>query len=296
MREENEGILLSLKVDPEIVARILDDPRMSNINLNQRISELREAVGLSRVSLKKYLCAYPDVCIGMFADKVKTAKSVVMRVLKLDEQQYAAGMKRISLQTNNKAGAIFRGNFPFIVDSLREMAGLNQADLTFLFKTYPTIFTLDYKTVASHLAFLRKNIGYSQEQLRLLLLRNCRSALCGDERALILMNYFQTELDISQQGFCDLTVAHPRLFGVSLQKTLQPKINQLLDEDSWGLSRARLADVIQKAPSVLTTPAATTLKVWELMHDDLGLSKAECQDIVRKYPNLLRVIVKTLLR
>ena len=296
LREENEKILLSLNVEAEAVVRILDDPRMANIKLTERISELREAVGLSRVSLKKYLTAYPDVCIGMFSDKVKTAKSVVMRVLKVSEDEYAAGIKRILQQTNNKAGAIFRGNFPFIVDSLREMAGFTQADLTFLFNTYPTIFTLDYKTVASHLGFLRRTIGYSEEQLRLLLLRNCRSALCSDDRALALRSFFETELDISPQGFCELTVAHPRLFGVSLQSTLRPKIAQLLDDNSWGLSRERLASVIQRAPSVLTTPAATTRGVWELMHDQLGLSKTECQDVVRKFPNLLRVNQQSLQR
>jgi hypothetical protein len=176
------------------------------------------------------------------------------------------------------------------------MAGFTQADLTFLFNTYPTIFTLDYKTVASHLGFLRRTIGYSEEQLRLLLLRNCRSALCSDDRALALRSFFETELNISPQGFCELTVAHPRLFGVSLQNTLRPKISQLLDENSWGLSRERVASVIQRAPSVLTTPAATTRGVWVLMHDQLGMSKAECQDVVRKFPNLLRVNQQSLQR
>lgn len=294
LRERNEKVLHSLKVKNEIASRILDDPRMSDIELSLRIQELREAAGMTRSSLKQYLYSYPDVCIGLFADKVKTAKSVLMRVLKLTEQEYAAGVKRISLQTNNKMGTLFRGNFPFIVASLREMAGFQQQDLTFLFNNYPTIFTLDYRTVANHLEFLRYTVGYSQEQLRLLLLRNCRSALCGQERALALMSFFETELSTSSQEFCELTVAHPRLFGVSLQNTLIPKMNHMLDETSWGLSRDRLSDLIQRAPSILTTPATTTQQLWDYLHLQLHLSKDDCQDIVRKYPNLLRVNVKSL--
>jgi len=294
LRARNEQTLQSLKVDKAAALRILDDPRVSSIDLAERIAELREAVGLTRVSLKTYLTAYPDVCIGLFVDKVKTAKSVVMRVLRVSEQQYAAALKRIPLQTNNKAGAIFRGNFPFIVASLRDMAGLSDEDLTFLFNTYPTIFTLDYRTVTSHLNFLRKSMGYSQEQVRLLLLRNCRSALCGKERAAELALFFERELSISAEQFCTLSVAHPRIFGVSLAKTLRPKIQQLLDEESWGLTRDRLADVIQRAPSVLTTPASTTRKVWRFMREELGLPTADCQTLVRKYPNLLRVNLRSL--
>ena len=294
LRTRNEQTLQTLKVEKAAALRILDDPRVSSIDLAERIAELREAVGLTRVSLKTYLTAYPDVCIGLFVDKVKTAKSVVMRVLRVSEQQYAAALKRIPLQTNNKAGAIFRGNFPFIVASLRDMAGLSDKDLTFLFNTYPTIFTLDYRTVISHLNFLRKSMGYSQEQVRLLLLRNCRSALCGKERAAELALYFERELGLSAEQFCVLSVAHPRIFGVSLTKTLRPKIQQLLDEESWGLTRDRLADVIQRAPSVLTTPASTTRKVWRFMREELSLPTADCQTVVRKYPNLLRVNLRSL--
>lgn len=294
LRVQNEEALRSLKVGEEVVARILDDPRMVDVNLPSRIAELRESVGLTRTSLKVYLHSYPDVCVGFFVDRVKTAKSVVMRVIQISEKDYEEGIRRIPSQTNNKAGVLFRGSFPFIVASLRDHAGLTIEDLSFLFKKYPTIFTLDYRTVAARLVFFRATLGYSQEQLRLLLLRNCRSALCGQTRALKLMSFFADELDVSSAEFCELTVAHPRLFGVSLAKTLRPKVDHLVDAASWGIPRPRLSELVKRAPSVLTTPAATTRQLWYFLHRDLGLAKEEAQEVVRKYPNLLRVNAQAL--
>lgn len=294
LRVLNEDALRSLKVGEEAAARILDDPRMVDVNLPSRIAELRESVGLTRTSLKVYLHSYPDVCVGFFADRVKTSKSVVMRVIQISEKDYEESIRRIPSQTNNKAGVLFRGSFPFIVASLRDHAGMTIEDLSFLFKKYPTIFTLDYRTVAARLVFFRATLGYSQEQLRLLLLRNCRSALCGQARALALKSYFANELDVSSAEFCELTVAHPRLFGVSLSKTLRPKVEHLADSASWGIPRPRLSELVKRAPSVLTTPAATTRQLWHFLHVDLGLEQKEAQEVVRKYPNLLRVNAQAL--
>ena len=289
LRVINQDALQALKVGDETATRILDDPRMADVHLPRRIVELRLSVGMTRTTLKQYLNSYPDVCIGFFVDKVKTAKSVVMRVLQISEQQYDDSVKRIPSQTNNKSSVLFRGSFPFIVASLRDYAGLSTSDLSFIFVNYPTFFTLDYRTVNSHLSVLRDTFGYSKEQMRLLLLGNCRTALCGREKAVALMSFFQTELGISAAEFREMTVAHPRLLCVSIARTLQPKVDHLLDAKRWDISRPRLTDLIRRAPSVLTTPAATTRQLWYFLHNELGLTKEESQDIVRKYPNLLRV-------
>jgi len=294
LREKNERFLAKLEIIEPTISRLCDDQRLRLTDFSVRAKELRESVGLSRTTLKQYLQKYPDLCIGMFADPVKSSKSVVMRMLNVSEAQYVQSVARIQRQTNFKAGSLFRGSFSFIVASLRSTADCGDADLSFIFENYPTIFTLNHHTVASHLRFLRKTLGYSGEQVRLLLRKNARAILCSQEIYLSLRAFFSSELDLSNEQFCSITVAQPRLLSVSLANTISPKVAHLKDASTWALTKERLRTLTLNSPSIFTTPAETTEALWKLLSIDLGMCKQACQELANRFPNILRINAKAL--
>jgi len=295
LEARNRAFLSGLKLEPEVVTMIVQDERMGNVEVEERVKMLREVTGLTRATLKRYLSKYPSMVIEMFTTPVKSSKSVTVRMLGISEAEYVASLHKIGRQTNNKPGTLFRGSLPLIVATLKDptIVGLSRAQLRQVFLYYPTLYSLDEGYLARRLRHLR-NRGYSPDHLKNMLLMNPRSVLYDQRKYQELECFLKKSIGLTTSEFCEVTSRESRLISASFNETVVAKMNHLLD--TWGLPKKTLKGLVLVFPTILTTPVGTTSRLWNYLHDSLLMSAEEIRQCAIKYPGFLRSNPESLTR
>ena len=116
----NKKLLVSkFKIRPESASIILENPRMKNVDIEERILELHSTIGLTKPKLKVTLDNYPSLAVDMLSSPgnkyhyyhhyyyyhtilVKTIKSIIMRKLEITESEYAEAIRTVQKQNNNR--------------------------------------------------------------------------------------------------------------------------------------------------------------------------------------------------
>jgi hypothetical protein len=289
----------NLKTSEESLSLILCDPRMRGVEVEERVRMLREVTGITRTTLKKYIAKYPIMVVDMFTGRVKSSKSVVMKILRLSESEYVRSVEKIQRQTNNRPGTLFRGSFPLIVAILEDPVylGLNRNQVKTVFEYYPTVFTLDEAFLRKRFKFLlSRKIGYSVSELRSMLLTNGRALFYDEDRYLEKMKFFVKKLGLTTREFCKLTSQEPRLITAALNDTIVAKTHHLMSDDAWGLNHTEIKPLLLTSPTILTTPVNTTASLFLYLTNDLNMTPQQARYSVMKYPGFLKTNSKSLAR
>lgn len=264
------------------------------INIPERVDELRNETGLRLKTFKEVMERYPTLAVSLLSSEQKTSKSVIMKSLNITELEYDIGVAKCKKQSNNRAGFAFvRNNIKFLISFLKEEIECSQQDLRLLFTYYPIIYTMDLIFIQNRFHYLLHDVGYTKQQLRALLRRGARCIFYDEKRYISLLNFFNSSLGIEKDQFCTMTSDYPRLITAPLA-TLTAKVDTLKNKSLWNISDKEIGRFVQYAPGILTTPANTTLRLWEYLALELQLPPTLISKIVNRYPGLLRVNVETL--
>ena len=97
---------------------------------------------------------------------MKTSKGLLMKTFSLTEAEYSRAVRKTFAQTNNRAGPLGGSTraFKTIVTFLKRELRMTDAELSGVFKHYPTMFTLDPRHVAQRVFFLLNDQSHDQEQ------------------------------------------------------------------------------------------------------------------------------------
>jgi len=89
-----------------------------------------------------------------------------MKTFSLTEAEYSRAVRKTFAQTNNRAGPLGGSTraFKTIVTFLKRELRMTDAELSGVFKHYPTMFTLDPRHVAQRVFFLLNDENHDEEQ------------------------------------------------------------------------------------------------------------------------------------
>ncbi|KAK9800893.1 hypothetical protein WJX73_007389 [Symbiochloris irregularis] len=163
--------------------------------------------------------------------------------------------------------------------------GLRQADIKQLMRReYMSMFAVSAPTLQRRLRFLRDEGGFDLEQLRALMCRwpPCMSYAAKHWRE--HMAYFQS-LGVTPAMMPQVIIKAPQLFaGLSLENTLRPRVQHLLD--MTRLPESALPQVLLRGAAVLTVPEESmSERVFLLL--DAGFSEEDVAGIVQRHPMVL---------
>ena len=216
-------------------------------------------------------------------------------MLGLDATEYQDGLATIQRQTNNRAGLLSRTSISFIVATLKDARqgglALSRAELRSLWRTYPTIFTLDEGLVAARLKSLQgPDVGYSAQQVKRILVDSGRPIFYHVSRHATMLGFLQSRVGLTRRQATELCARETRLISVSLEQTIGPKWAQLCGPGSkWGLGVNKTRDAILTYPTILTTPPSTTQALWEYLTEDLQWKPEQAQHWAGANPGVFRI-------
>lgn len=292
MYSRNMNFIKSITESQTTIEYFQDQPILSSIDIEERCRSLRENIGLTRSSLKLYINKHPSICLDIFTTPVKSSKSVICRYLGITEVQYAASLRKIQTQTNNRAGTLFRGSFFFISSYLRSELDFDRNEICQLFINYPTFFVFSLNHICERVQLLFSKYGYSLWEIKCLIKRNARTIFYSDTHFHDLRVFFTDNLCLSPSQFCGITAKEPRLISSSLQQTIIPKYDQLLK--LWKIPNEEVVKIITFAPNVLTTKSTTSVKLYNFLKHELHMSGTDITNFIVRYGGFLRVNMNTL--
>ena len=288
----NMAFIKSLTESKESIQFFQEKLALLNTDIEERSRCLRETVGLTKNSLKLYINRYPSICLEMFTTPVKSSKSVICRYLEISEAQYAVSLRKIQIQTHNKAGSLFRGSFFFIRSYLQAELNFDKVEIRQLFINYPTFFVFSLGHIRERVQLLFSKYKYSLPEIKYLIKRNGRTIFYSDNHFNNLRVFFLEEVGISSEQFCSITTREPRLISSSLERTIMPKYKQLLN--LWNLSNDEVVKILRFAPNVLTTKPATSAKLYDFLRYEVCMSDKSISTFIVRYGGFLRINVGTL--